>query len=87
MTFSEVERTDKLDAVGNTTAAIGKGFANGSAYHIGFICSLIQTTGIETIDVANPTVIAGLFIDSMLPSSYFQLYHKLLRSHEHDSRS
>ena len=67
---SEVrERTDKLDAVGNTTAAIGKGFAIGSAAltALALFAAFMQTAGIETIDVANPTVMAGLFIGSMLP--------------------
>jgi K(+)-stimulated pyrophosphate-energized sodium pump len=63
------ERTDKLDAVGNTTAAIGKGFAIGSAAltALALFAAFMQTAGIETIDVANPKVMAGLFIGSMLP--------------------
>jgi len=63
------QRTDKLDAVGNTTAAIGKGFAIGSAAltALALFAAFMQTAGITTIDVANPTVMAGLFLGSMLP--------------------
>jgi len=62
-------RTDKLDAVGNTTAAIGKGFAIGSAALTALaLFSAFQTSaGIATIDVSNPYVIAGLFVGGMLP--------------------
>ncbi len=63
------ERTDKLDAVGNTTAAIGKGFAIGSAALTALaLFSAFQTqAGIENIDVAKPTVMVGLLIGAMLP--------------------
>ena len=63
------ERTDKLDAVGNTTAAIGKGFAIGSAAltALALFAAFMQTAGITTIDIANPYVMAGLFIGAMLP--------------------
>ncbi len=63
------QRTDKLDAVGNTTAAIGKGFAIGSAAltALALFAAFMTTAGIETIDVANPIVMAGLFIGGMLP--------------------
>jgi K(+)-stimulated pyrophosphate-energized sodium pump len=63
------ERTDKLDAVGNTTAAIGKGFAIGSAAMtaLALFAAFAQTTGIAGIDIANPLVMAGLFIGGMLP--------------------
>ncbi len=67
---SEVRnRTDKLDAVGNTTAAIGKGFAIGSAAltALALFAAFMTTAGISTIDVANPTVMAGLFLGGMLP--------------------
>ncbi len=62
-------RTDKLDAVGNTTAAIGKGFAIGSAALTALaLFSAFQTqVGLETIDVSKPMVMAGLFIGAMLP--------------------
>ncbi|HJN63950.1 MAG TPA: sodium-translocating pyrophosphatase [Flavobacteriales bacterium] len=67
---SEVrERTDKLDAVGNTTAAIGKGFAIASAAltALALFAAFMKTAGISTIDVANPVVMAGLLIGAMLP--------------------
>ncbi|MBK9737305.1 MAG: sodium-translocating pyrophosphatase [Saprospiraceae bacterium] len=63
------QKTDKLDAVGNTTAAIGKGFAIGSAAltALALFAAFMATAGITVIDVANPTVMAGLLIGSMLP--------------------
>lgn len=63
------QKTDKLDAVGNTTAAIGKGFAIGSAAltALALFAAYMTTTGLTTIDVANPKVMAGLLIGSMLP--------------------
>ncbi len=67
---SEVrQRTDKLDAVGNTTAAIGKGFAIGSAAltALALFAAFKETAGIDVIDVSTPKVMAGLFIGSMLP--------------------
>ena len=62
-------RTDKLDAVGNTTAAIGKGFAIGSAAltALALFSAFMQTAHVETINVANPKVMAGLLIGGMLP--------------------
>lgn len=63
------QKTDKLDAVGNTTAAIGKGFAIGSAAltALALFAAYMATAGITVIDVANPKVMAGLLIGSMLP--------------------
>jgi K(+)-stimulated pyrophosphate-energized sodium pump len=63
------QKTDKLDAVGNTTAAIGKGFAIGSAAltALALFAAYMTTTGLTSIDVANPKVMAGLLIGSMLP--------------------
>ena len=63
------KRTDKLDAVGNTTAAIGKGFAIGSAAltALALFSAFMTTAGITTIDVSNPYVMAGLFIGGMMP--------------------
>jgi len=70
------ERTDKLDAVGNTTAAIGKGFAIGSAaltalaLFAAFITTYNAThlaTPIDYISITNPYVMASLFIGAMLP--------------------
>jgi K(+)-stimulated pyrophosphate-energized sodium pump len=62
-------RTDKLDAVGNTTAAIGKGFAIGSAAltALALFSAFQASAGINTIDVSDPYVTAGLFIGAMLP--------------------
>lgn len=61
--------TDTLDSVGNTTAAIGKGFAIGSAAltALALFASYSQVVGLSTIDILNPMVIAGLFIGSLLP--------------------
>jgi len=69
------ERTDKLDAVGNTTAAIGKGFAIGSAaltalaLFAAFITAYNATheVNLAGIDVTRPTVMAALFVGAMLP--------------------
>jgi len=63
------ERTDQLDAVGNTTAAIGKGFAIGSAALTALVlfAAFMTTAQITTIDIANPYVTAGLFLGAMLP--------------------
>ena len=67
---SEVRsRTDKLDAVGNTTAAIGKGFAIGSAAltALALFAAFMVQSGISSIDISNPMVMAGLFVGGMLP--------------------
>jgi len=72
------ERTDKLDAVGNTTAAIGKGFAIGSAALTALALFAAFRTTINnkreemgeaamSIDVTDPQVMAGLFLGAMLP--------------------
>ena len=63
------ERTDKLDAVGNTTAAIGKGFAIASAAltALALFAAFMQTAKISTIDISNPVVMTGLLIGAMLP--------------------
>ena len=63
------ERTDKLDAVGNTTAAIGKGFAIASAAltALALFAAFMQQSGLEGINIANPTVMAGLLLGGMLP--------------------
>jgi len=61
--------TDKLDAVGNTTAAIGKGFAIGSAAltALALFAAYSQAVGLPAINILNPTVVVGLFIGGMLP--------------------
>ena len=63
------EITDKLDAVGNTTAAIGKGFAIGSAAltALALFASYAAVTNLEIISLLDPIVIIGLFIGAMLP--------------------
>ena len=63
------ERTDKLDAVGNTTAAIGKGFAIASAAltALALFAAFMQQSGLEGINIANPMVMGGLLIGGMLP--------------------
>ena len=63
------EITDKLDAVGNTTAAIGKGFAIGSAAltALALFASYSQVAKLDSISLLDPLVIAGLFIGAMLP--------------------
>lgn len=62
-------RTDKLDAVGNTTAAIGKGFAIASAAltALALFGAFMTTAHLSTIDVSKANVMAGLFIGAMLP--------------------
>ncbi|WKZ68571.1 MAG: sodium-translocating pyrophosphatase [Melioribacteraceae bacterium] len=63
------ERTDKLDAVGNTTAAIGKGFAIGSAAltALALFSAYMQQAEIITIDLAKPIIMGGLLVGAMLP--------------------
>ena len=65
------EITDKLDAVGNTTAAIGKGFAIGSAAltALALFASYVTATGIanDQLSIMQPMVVIGIFIGAMLP--------------------
>ncbi len=63
------EKTDILDTVGNTTAAIGKGFAIASAAltSLALFAAFKEITGIEVIDISNAKVLAGLFIGGMIP--------------------
>ncbi len=63
------QRTDKLDAVGNTTAAIGKGFAIGSAAltALALFAAFMTTAKIQAIDISQPVVMAGLLLGGMLP--------------------
>ncbi len=62
-------RTDKLDAVGNTTAAIGKGFAIGSAAltALALFGAFMTAAQIKSIDISKANVMAGLFLGGMLP--------------------
>ncbi|HPZ72050.1 MAG TPA: sodium-translocating pyrophosphatase, partial [Peptococcaceae bacterium] len=64
-----IEITDGLDAVGNTTAAIGKGFAIGSAAltALALFSAYTQAVGMNTLNVLNPAVVAGLFLGGMFP--------------------
>ncbi len=63
------ERTDKLDAVGNTTAAIGKGFAIGSAAltALALFAAFRLQAEIDVIDLTKPVIMGGLLIGAMLP--------------------
>jgi len=69
------QRTDKLDAVGNTTAAIGKGFAIGSAAltALALFAAFMQVADIHVINISKPNVMAGLFVGGMLPFVFSSL--------------
>jgi K(+)-stimulated pyrophosphate-energized sodium pump len=62
------EVTDKLDSIGNTTAAIGKGFSIGSAAltALAMFSSYASTVGLDSVNVLDPKVVAGIFIGGML---------------------
>ncbi|MBU1084097.1 MAG: sodium-translocating pyrophosphatase [Candidatus Omnitrophota bacterium] len=61
--------TDKLDSLGNTTAAVGKGFAIGSAAltALALFAAFQQVTGLAAIDLVKPLTVVGLFIGALLP--------------------
>jgi K(+)-stimulated pyrophosphate-energized sodium pump len=61
--------TDRLDALGNTTAAIGKGFAIGSAAltALALFSAYTQTVGLDSIDLTEATVVIGLFLGGVMP--------------------
>ncbi|CAD6337476.1 unnamed protein product [Miscanthus lutarioriparius] len=63
------ERTDALDAAGNTTAAIGKGFAIGSAalVSLALFGAFVSRAGVTVVDVLSPKVFIGLIVGAMLP--------------------
>jgi K(+)-stimulated pyrophosphate-energized sodium pump len=63
------KRTDTLDAAGNTTAAIGKGFAIGSALltALALFAAFLTRAGVETLDILEPLVFAGVLIGGVLP--------------------
>jgi K(+)-stimulated pyrophosphate-energized sodium pump len=63
------QRTDKLDAVGNTTAAIGKGFAIASATltALALFSAFMTQANIVSIDISQPVIMAGLLVGGMLP--------------------
>jgi len=63
------ETTDALDALGNTTAATGKGFAIGSAVltSVGLISAFMFAVGVDSVDLKKPAVLCGVLIGAMLP--------------------
>ena len=67
--------TDRLDAVGNTTAAMGKGFAIGSAAltALGLFSAYAATTGLGAIDLLEPRVMIGALVGGMLPMLFSAL--------------
>jgi len=69
------ERTDNLDAVGNTTAAAGKGFAIASAAltSLALFAAFVGLAGISEINIFKPDVLAGLFIGAMIPFIFSSL--------------
>jgi K(+)-stimulated pyrophosphate-energized sodium pump len=71
-------RAERLDAVGNTTAAIGKGFAIGSAAltALALFLAYIQAVGIQVLNIMDPKVIVGLFIGGLLPFLFCALTMK-----------
>ncbi len=68
-------RTDNLDAVGNTTAAAGKGFAIASAAltSLALFAAFVGVAGIDSIDIYKADVLAGLFIGGMIPFIFSSL--------------
>ena len=85
---SEVrERTDTLDAVGNTTAAIGKGFAIASAAltALALFAAFMKTAKVKAIDVSEPTIMAGLLVGAMLPFVFSALKAALEVMRKYDS--
>ncbi|AFD05791.1 sodium-translocating pyrophosphatase [Solitalea canadensis] len=69
------ERTDNLDAVGNTTAATGKGFAIASAAltSLALFAAFVGVAGIDSIDIYKADVLAGLFVGGMIPFIFSSL--------------
>jgi K(+)-stimulated pyrophosphate-energized sodium pump len=69
------ERTDNLDAVGNTTAASGKGFAIASAAltALALFAAYVGMAGIDSIDIYKADVLAGLFVGGMIPFIFSSL--------------
>ena len=69
------ERTDNLDAVGNTTAAAGKGFAIASAAltALALFAAFVGLAGIDSIDIYKADVLAGLFVGAMIPFIFSSL--------------
>jgi K(+)-stimulated pyrophosphate-energized sodium pump len=69
------QRTDILDAVGNTTAATGKGFAIASAAltALALFAAFMGISGIDVIDISNARVLGGLFVGAMIPFIFSSL--------------
>merc|ERR1719424_1083675 len=63
------ENTDALDAMGNTTAATGKGFAIGSAVltSVGLIAAFMESAGLDNVSIASPIVLSGVLVGATLP--------------------
>ncbi len=76
------EKTDNLDAVGNTTAAIGKGFAIGSAAltALALFAAFRTQAGVDVLDLTKPNIMAGLFIGGMLPFLFSAMAMKAVGS-------
>ena len=72
------QKTDILDAAGNTTAAIGKGFAIGSAAltALALFMAFTAASGLKTVNVLSPLVMSGIFIGGMLPFIFSALTMK-----------
>lgn len=68
-------RTDKLDAAGNTTAAIGKGFAIGSAclVSLALFGAFVTRVGASSVDILQPLAFAGLLVGAMIPYAFSAL--------------
>merc|ERR1712048_1118304 len=68
-------KTDSLDALGNTTAATGKGFAIGSAVltALSLLSAFKEQVAVETFDLGEPLVLAGLLFGAMLPLLFASL--------------
>merc|ERR1711998_699295 len=78
--------TDSLDAAGNTTAAVGKGFAIGSACLVGLALfgAFITRIGDTSVDILKPTQFAGLLIGAMLPYFFTALTMKAVGDAAYD---
>ncbi len=80
------KRAESLDAVGNTTAAIGKGFAIGSAAltALALFAGYSQAVNLTSIDVLNPVVIVGVFIGGLLPFVFSSMSMKAVGEAAYD---
>jgi len=80
------DMTDALDAAGNTTAAVGKGFAIGSACLVGLALfgAFITRIGDDSVDILKPTQFAGLLVGAMLPYAFSALTMKAVGDAAYD---